>query len=1264
MQYSNTYYLLGPPSPFIITPTVTGWQSTDVSGTAVTNGITYNVYAFKSTSAVTTYTLTYTSNSPSYIYVLAVGGGGSGGSGGGGGGGAGGVVMNPIYITGSGTISISIGAGGATTIDGNTGNNGNATTVNFSANSSANVYAYGGGAGGNNQTPGKVGGSGGGASYNSTSGAIPTLPINNFNNYGNYGGYINTAASSSGTGGGGGAGTAGFWGRASMIGGFGGDGIQCNLPGIKDFTPSGTSYGTYYWGGGGGAGSSSGTFYYKMGYGGLGGGGGGANASTPFFGIGGTGGINPGNAGAISQGAGGAGGANTGGGGGGAWNGSTGPGGSGMVVIAFPQISLLNNIGAILPTTFVSSSSFSAVLNNTALSTSAYNTIKGAYACRLLNYNYFGPIMTLRYSTDTTGLYTQNFYSDICGNMGTGYLGTGQSVSSWLSANNALTSYAYVTKWYNQGMDTSFNSAYQYAPTNQPIYDVSNGVINYGYTGGIGISSPNTQCYLFLPNGAFPYGNSAFTYSIRWYNFNGSTATGQSFFEAGTGNGMVAMYYFNNPNYQFGVMSSISLNSSAVSYLPNSSWTITYDGTTNAYSYVAGTNTFTSTLGARSQVNTNNQIGGGAQSYYGQIQMCDFYVFSTAISSADRLLVEATPSTFNVSAVATITSLSTRVTATTFILNWSAVANATSYALWINGSYFATYGAVTTTGTVTPVTNSPWDLTFYAYNSSNILLARGSTTTLPIPVMYYPFNNDILNYATGTAVNDLTGSANFVNSNPSGTGYSHSIAGSSTYCLLRSTAITLPSTVGSGFTIAFWLNSNTTSTMGNYVSLFGFGQSSTSVTNGFYIQNTYPVAVDSQFQLCYPSTNTYILGYNNSNFLTIGWQHLAFVWTVVDSAYNFKLDTYSNSTLVSTIHGTAYNTNFLGNCAYQRIGHRTDAGDSFFSGYLANWMMYTQPLTPNQVNVLYRNLPFVPNGISQLSSNGTTYKIYICDTAGITYKIDYSLTIAGTAYALVVGGGGCGGIGNGGGGGGGEVVMQPVSLSAGSGSVNVSVGAGAVAQALYSQVVQIRGGSSTVTGGFSITAIGGGYGGTQTGVIGMVTGGNGGSGGGGYYNTTKGAAGTGVGNTPTYHFGNNGGTVTSNTSAGGGGGAGAAGGIPHGGAGIITSSTLYGIKEYGSFSTYYWGGGGGGCNNGIGYGGNGGIGGGGGGSRNSTGTVGTGAGGGSAINSGSAGFTSGAGKGGGDGGANTGGGGGGSAGDGNISGAGGSGIVVLAIPVI
>lgn len=202
-----------------------------------------------------------------------------------------------------------------------------------------------------------------------------------------------------------------------------------------------------------------------------------------------------------------------------------------------------------------------------------------------------------------------------------------------------------------------------------------------------------------------------------------------------------------------------------------------------------------------------------------------------------------------------------------------------------------------------------------------------------------------------------------------------------------------------------------------------------------------------------------------------------------------------------------------------------------------------------------------------------------------------------SVQVLVVAGGGGGGSNGGGGGGGGGVRCESVSVTPGA-SVTVTVGAG---------------GGGSVNGGNSVfgtvTATGGGAGGSRDA---DQAGHSGGSGGGG----TRGSGG-GAG---TAGQGNNGGVGTADLGAasagGGGGGAGAVGGNgswpgPDGSSGVggaggagttcsITGSTVYG------------GGGGGACPAGFGcYAGSGGSGGGGaGGSPAANGTANTGGGGG------------------------------------------------------
>ena len=826
LQYSNTYYLLGTPPPVTINSVVASASpytypvtAADVSGTSITNGINYKVLSFASVSTTTTYTVNYTCASATTIYVLAVGGGGSGGYGGAGGGGGGGVVMNPISIpSGSGTINISVGAGGSgiTTATKLPGITGNTTTVTFSSNTSANIVAYGGGGGGQDANIGTTnGGSSGGNGASVTAGTITSVsPITNNYNYGNYGG----GASSTYGAGGGGAGTNGIS-ATSAAGGIGGSGIQCFLPGINNFSPSGTSYLTYYWsGGGGGAGDT-----VVGGNGGIGGGGGGGRGSGTITSVGGTGGINSGGVGNATNG--GNGGANTGSGGGGLWNGGTisGAGGSGIVIIAFPSATAVSsNQAAVLPASIFSSGLYSATLNNATLTSLAYNSIKGAYACRLLNYNYFGPIMTLRCSTDICGNYTQNFYSDICGNMGTGYLGTGQSVSAWLSANSANTTYAFVTKWYNQGMDVSFNCATQYTTTLQPVYDVSNGLLNFGYTtAGTWVTAPQTGCYFNLPNASFPIGDASLTFVTKVYN---STGYGTLYNQGPATANKNTVAFVTGGNYIVSHMGNDFSTSS--SFTANNVVSYTYAGNNGIQKwYKNGTNAASYTAPAAYDISSSySYIANSPNSGTGAIQMYYLNVFSSVLNDNDRQIMEATPYSYSV--LPSITGLATSSTTTTFVLSWTTVANAKSHVLWINGSAFQTYGEVTTTGTITPGVSGAWNINLYAYSATNVLLATGySIAQIPasvsnngFPVTYFPFWSNTTNYATNANDGSTFGTACVYTS---ATGYKAGV-GSLSQPTVTGGFLTNPITYTSGAAISFggWFNM-TSSGIFCYISMNG-----------------------------------------------------------------------------------------------------------------------------------------------------------------------------------------------------------------------------------------------------------------------------------------------------------------------------------------------------------------------------------------------------------------------------------------------------------
>lgn len=242
------------------------------------------------------------------VEYLAVGGGGAGGNGfseAGGGGGAGGLVTNigePVSLS-SGGQEVIVGSGG----------------VRYSGDGlpsqipSLSVTAAGGGGGGALNTAGRAGGSGGGGGGSSSS--TPMTGGAGTSGQGSHGGNGSastaTAAARNG-GGGGGAGATGTnatgnTGCAPTGAGKGGDGIQNNITGSA----------VYYAGGGGGAATSNCTAA-QVALGGLGGGGKGGAAGVS--GENGTNGL--------------------GGGGGGARTGFglvAGNGGSGTVIMRFPQ---------------------------------------------------------------------------------------------------------------------------------------------------------------------------------------------------------------------------------------------------------------------------------------------------------------------------------------------------------------------------------------------------------------------------------------------------------------------------------------------------------------------------------------------------------------------------------------------------------------------------------------------------------------------------------------------------------------------------------------------------------------------------------------------------------------------------------------------------------------------------------------------------------------------------------------------------------------
>jgi hypothetical protein len=275
-----------------------------ISGTLpdISSNTTYN-FTINASDGVNTIPRSFSITSVYTVpleYLVLAGGGGGGGVTVGGGGGGGGLITGTHSLGGARTLSLSVGQGGNGSAQGNIdASNGANSTLAGSGFSI--LTAFGGGAGGNHiggnsRVTGNNGGSGGGGGDTGRSGGAGTA------GQGNAGG---TSGPQWRAGGGGGAGEAGQNAPSSGPGGKGGNGLQSSITGTA----------THYAGGGGGASDNAG------GAAGVGGGGiGGGNSPSQNPGAG-TNGL--------------------GGGGGGARDFPTGgagaPGGSGAVIIAYPN---------------------------------------------------------------------------------------------------------------------------------------------------------------------------------------------------------------------------------------------------------------------------------------------------------------------------------------------------------------------------------------------------------------------------------------------------------------------------------------------------------------------------------------------------------------------------------------------------------------------------------------------------------------------------------------------------------------------------------------------------------------------------------------------------------------------------------------------------------------------------------------------------------------------------------------------------------------
>lgn len=256
------------------------------------------------------------------------------------------------------------------------------------------------------------------------------------------------------------------------------------------------------------------------------------------------------------------------------------------------------------------------------LSSAGQSAMVGLYSLRALSSTYFGPVINVRRVSDNS---TSDFYANSTGTLGQSINGTGTTITTWLNSSTG-----YITQWYDQsGMG---NNASQSKNGSQPTINISSGCINF---------SNNINSFLNLPDGTVPYGNSAYTVTLK----HGSIGTLNGFL----GSGNYGTYYQVNAfrtdgtnyiNYWWG---NDFTNYGTVA--ANNVVTYKYTKDVSRSLYVNGTFIASMVSSGRASTRNNNTIGltDSAAVYRDEYLNSNLYyiaIFNVDLSDADRQIVE------------------------------------------------------------------------------------------------------------------------------------------------------------------------------------------------------------------------------------------------------------------------------------------------------------------------------------------------------------------------------------------------------------------------------------------------------------------------------------------------------------------------------------------------------------------------------------------------------------------------------------------------
>ena len=277
----------------------------------------------------------------------------------------------------------------------------------------------------------------------------------------------------------------------------------------------------------------------------------------------------------------------------------------------------------------------------TAMLYSGTTKSAGAYGTRLLNSAYTGAVMKIRKSTDASQTSLTDFYADINGNLGTGANGTGTSLSTWLGG-----AYAFVTIWYDQ--TGNGNNATQTTAGSQPVYNQTSKFVDFG----TGTTGGQSNAYFNVPTGAYPYGNSAYTYVFKHGAVSTNTIATIYFGGTISADSQTNFFQFNTDKYADKWWNNDYLTP-ASSASANAVITSRYDGLSSGASsrkiYINGATSTLTAAGAtgsntRSQTSSPNYLGTiiGYPTAYLNTSLYYLYWAPTALSDADRNVLEGT----------------------------------------------------------------------------------------------------------------------------------------------------------------------------------------------------------------------------------------------------------------------------------------------------------------------------------------------------------------------------------------------------------------------------------------------------------------------------------------------------------------------------------------------------------------------------------------------------------------------------------------------